>query len=136
MTEQTTDLLVKEILESFQSVKKTGAEMVDALYEQAPEVINQLLLWHAIESLVMCVIGLTALSVPFLMYKVVRKLYNRIEVNKLHDPFNFWFPVCVLGIPVVICALLFSINMLNLTWLKIYIAPKVYMIEYLSQIVK
>ena len=137
MEEQNLQTAVEtSLIKSIEGIQKTGTELIDALYEQAPEVVSQLLLWHGIESLLMCLIGFAFLTVPFWLYKIGRAIYINLEVAKEHDQFTFWFPASLVG---VICSVLFlmaGFQKCNLTWLKIYIAPKVYLLEYLANFIK
>lgn len=133
-TIQTT--LEKTLIDSIEGIKKTGTELVDALYQQAPEVIEQLLMWHGVESLIQFVIGLLLLTAPFWFYKIAKAIYIKLEVSKCDDQFNFWFPTVMIGASIAILVTIMVESLLNLTWLKIWLAPKVYLLEYLSNFVK
>jgi hypothetical protein len=132
--------LEKALIDSIDGIKKTGTELIDALYQQAPEVIEQLLLWHAVESLAKFVTGiLMVFGVPFATYKIIRKLYTHFKVEEWrdHETVNFWAPCAVIGIiSNLTCILSGIMGFINIKWLKIWLAPKVYLLEYLSNFVK
>jgi len=132
--------LEKALIDSIDGIKKTGTELIDALYQQAPEVIEQLLLWHAVESLAEFVTGiLMVFGVPFATYKIIRKLYTHFKVGEWRDSetVNFWAPCTVIGaILNALCITPGAVIFINLKWLKIWLAPKVYLLEYLSNFVK
>jgi hypothetical protein len=128
--------LEKTLIDSIEGIKKTGTELVDALYAQAPEVINQLLLWNAVESFIKFIASLLLLCIPFVLYKLGVYAYKKLEVAKSHDEGPFWIvSVLVGGFGAVISIVLF-LQHASLTWLKIWIAPKVYLLEYLAAFVK
>ena len=128
--------LENALISSIEGIKKTGTELVDALYQQAPEVINQLLLWHGVESFILFLTSLLMLSVPFIFYKLAVAAYTKFNIAKMRDPFNYWFPTIIIGVVSVLSSILISINIMNIKWLKIWIAPKLYLLEYLATLVK
>ena len=139
MSEQTPTIqntLENALISSIEGIKKTGTELVDALYQQAPEVINQLLLWDGVESFVMFLTSLLLLCMPFIYYKLAVAAYKKFDVAKLHDESPYWIPTCVIGFFVMLTSALTSITLMNLKWLKIWLAPKVYLLEYLATLMK
>ena len=124
------------LIDSIEGIKKTGTELVDALYQQAPEVINQLLLWHGVESFVMFLTSLLLLCMPFIYYKLAVVAYKKFDVAKLHDESPYWIPTILIGIFSTMFFTSTSIDLMNLKWLKIWIAPKLYLLEYLATLVK
>ena len=128
--------LENALISSIEGIKKTGTELVDALYQQAPEVINQLLLWHGVESFILFLTSLLMLSVPFIFYKLAVAAYTKFNVAKMHDEAPYWVLTIVIGIVSTLAFTLTSISLMNLKWLKIWLAPKVYLLEYLATLVK
>lgn len=103
MTEQTPTIqntLEQTLIKSIEGIQKTGAELVDALYQQAPEVVEQLLLWHGIESLIKCIVAILSLALPFIHYKVASHLYQKLGVKDWRDESGFWIPTVVSGVVV------------------------------------
>lgn len=128
--------LENTLITSIEGIKKTGTELVDALYQQAPEVIEQLLLWHGIESFILFLVSLAMLSVPFIFYKLAAAAYTKFNVAKMSDEFPYWMITIVSGIVSITASTAMAIDLMNLKWLKIWLAPKVYLLEYLATLVK
>lgn len=119
--------------------------------EQLPDLIQQLLMWKMAESLIVAIFPLS-LSIFFsvVFFKVVMKILNSSESrdNDNCAPYvpNFWWgthglsPVAGLIISVLIfaCIVIFSLTLvtINIDWLYIMIAPKVYLLEYAAELVK
>jgi len=101
----------------------------DFLLAEIPEVIRQLLIWKAVESGIWFGLGvvLTALSV-FVLTKAVK--FWKAGYEKM-DAAMFCSVATVLSGG---CGICFTFT--NLTWLKILIAPKLYLIEYAASLVK
>ncbi|MEL7477269.1 MAG: hypothetical protein AAGJ17_00040 [Pseudomonadota bacterium] len=115
--------------DSFKSVK-------DFTLEQAPDVIKQLLLWNGIYSFIEFVVGLIVISLTVIMcFKVVK--ISKDENIDIVDDFCFFgimsFPI---GFAFSMLNLSFGIFLLNFDWLKIWIAPKAWLIEYAANLVK
>lgn len=128
--------LEKTLIDSIDSIKKTGTELVDALYEQAPEVINQLLLWNAVESFIKFIASLLLLCIPFSLYKLAAYAYKKLEVAEHHDQGPFWIVSVIVGGFGTVLSIASFLSHVSLAWLKIWIAPKVYLLEYLAAFVK
>lgn len=128
--------LEQALIKSIDGIQKTGTELVEALYQQAPEVVEQLLIWHGIESLIQSIIGILCLSLIFIYYKIACKVYEKNGVSEWDDSFYYWLVTVVSGIFVSVLSFGTMVNLVNLKWLKIWLAPKVYLLEYLADLVK
>jgi hypothetical protein len=128
--------LEQALIKSIEGIQKTGTELVDALYQQAPEVVEQLLLWHGIESLIHCIAAILFLVLPFIHYRVASHLYQKLGVKDWRDESGFWIPTVVSGVVVFSFVISGFFIFMNLKWLKIWLAPKVYLLEYLADLVK
>lgn len=128
--------LENALISSIEGIKKTGTELVDALYQQAPEVIEQLLLWHGVESFILFLASLLILSVPFIFYKLAVAAYKKFNVQEMHDEAFYWVPTIIIGFMSILVSILLFTELMNLKWLKIWLAPKVYLLEYLATLVK
>lgn len=116
---------------------------IDVLAAETPEVISQLLVWYSIYSALMMAIGLALLISPFvLIIKYERWCQSEFEKEaswtKLYSgskssSFGYNMRRWVSGIP---SAGIFIIGlcMVNLEWLQIIIAPKVWLIEYAAKL--
>lgn len=128
------EALDKTLANLIDGAPEKGAKLVDWLYNQVPEVVTQLLTWHMVES------GVQALM--SLMWVIGSIVFAAIATRKFHawakaekctaDP-EFIIPA-IFGnlVFLIISACNVGHFMDNLTWLKIWIAPKVYLLEYLS----
>ena len=128
--------LEKTLIDSIDGIKKTGTELVDALYQQAPEVIEQLLMWHSVESFILFICSILFLTLPFIHYKLARFMYIKLGVEDSGDGSGYWIPVIFTGVANFVVSWIVFGNLVNLKWLKIWLAPKVYLLEYLAEFVK
>lgn len=128
--------LEQALIKSVEGIQKTGTELVEALYQQAPEVVEQLLVWHAVESLILCIAAILALALPFIHYKIAKHVYQKLGVAKWSDEAGFWIPTAVSGIIFFVCSLGCFFTNINIKWIKIWLAPKVYLLEYLADMMK
>lgn len=122
--------LIQKSLDSFEK----GATF---LSEQLPEVVSQLLMWKFTQSLIYALIGLATLLVmvgmPLLAIwwytrQVKRSRYESDE-ETVGAGFLVWLALELCMIPIVV-------STLNFTWLQIWIAPKVFLIEYAARLIK
>lgn len=107
------------------------------LTEHTPDVIGQLLLWHGVYSFVLFLIGFLG-SVIILIWVLyflknittILKDYNlteqetKIQARAIMGGILSFFSLCCF----IIC--------MNIEWLKIWIAPKVWLLEYIAGLVK
>lgn len=129
------EALDKAVANLVQFSTDKGAKLVDWLYEQAPDVVEQLLVWHFAESLIVFAICFFFIAVyPFFLYKTAEKLYVKLDVPEMGNDFNFWFPVGLISVITFTVSQFFSWVSINLSWLKIWLAPKVYLLEYITRI--
>lgn len=90
---------------------------------QIPDVINQLLMWQTVSSILAQVICLALISIS---------IWGAIKAWASNDVDTVVVTLIFGGILTVICLAVFS---LNFDWLKILIAPKLYLLEYAASIV-
>ncbi|MFA5388107.1 MAG: hypothetical protein WC322_07040 [Candidatus Paceibacterota bacterium] len=126
------------------------------LTAQLPDVIHQLLLWKLGESLLECFAGLLVASIPtLLLYVTVKvtkgrgaktKLINGTQLykrtwshNELGEPdvdHDVIFGTAIVFFVANVPALVTGLSMMNLTWLKVWLAPKIFLLEYAAQLLK
>ena len=137
MNEQLQQAISQLITMSLVAIDK-GATFLSG---QIPDVIQQLLLWKAWESFLHFFIVGVVLSIVIVyanikqfnywMQETTDKLgYKQTRINEHYGAlsmFNIVQLIWVFILPQAIC---------NLTWLKIWIAPKVYLIEYAKEFIK
>lgn len=96
------------------------------LSAEMPEYIQQLLMWHAVSSFALFAFGVgIVISSAVGIYKSI-KITGRGEGHKEFLAFLAFLPSLV-G---------FAICANNSDWLKIWIAPKVWLVEYAAGLVK
>ena len=109
------------------------------LSNQIPEVIQQLLLWKAVASFIEFSSGIFIIGGIFawLIYQykywttTVTTEWGKKKVRLLDDAGPFSLLNIFLIIP-----LLYGSSCINLIWLQIWIAPKLYLIEYAKDFLK
>lgn len=110
-------------------IQKTlqGADATkDFLTAEIPDVVYQLLLWYGIYNFILFVIGmLLVIAIVYGNYKQWQywKKQDEVEPYVMANIFQAF-----LFLPLTVA--------LNLTWLQIWIAPKVWLIEYMGQLIK
>lgn len=98
----------------------------DFMLAELPEVIQQLLLWKFCLSLSHIILGFLLVALVFFARHKCSKLESWNP--RTDDLFSY-------GISVVVSCILILITF-NLTWLQIWVAPKVYLIEYAASLAK
>lgn len=111
------------------------------LQEEIPQVVQQLLLWEAVQSFLVFISGLILICLliyfNYKQYKFwnkdVEKVYGCGKVKMIETDAGV-FALCNLFqiIPLFVVADLIT----NITWLKIWIAPKLFLIEYAAKLIK
>jgi hypothetical protein len=130
---ESVDQFVQWVLENTQ-VK--GPKIVDWLYTEVPEVVEQFLAWNLVQSLIIflvCVFGI--FGYPFVFYKVARFFYNKLEEDCKDNP-AFWLPMGVLALGTGMASQINGWLNINIDWIKIWLAPKVYLLETFVNTVK
>lgn len=134
--DQTLTSLDKSLSTLIDGATEKGAKLVDFLYEQAPEVIAQLLLWHGVESFVIFILYFAIfVGGVYGNVKGILFLKKTIGDDWKENP-AFWMPTAFGTIIGQIIMLAVISDNMNLTWLKIWIAPKVYLLEYIANLTK
>lgn len=113
------------------SAAKSAAAAQDFLVSEVPQVVQQLLVWHYYYYLILFFASLVIL----IMWAVIDfKIYKWIKARgRYHD---LWDVYIVGGSLVRFIIIAFFAALVNLKWLKILIAPKLYLLEYAVSLVK
>lgn len=120
------------LLDIVQSTREGVAKGVDLAMEQAPEIVNQLLTWKMVDNGIRCA-GCIAIVATFcILYRIYWKKSEEFD----HDDKVFSRGLIgaiggIVGVVVLLCAFEYG-----MTALKIYIAPKIYLIEYFSALIR
>ena len=104
------------------------------LIKEIPDVLNQLLMWHGWYNFILFLTGILIFILIIIFnrkqYKWIKKGFNEKGIDWADDK------------PYLMCNAFQFIwiipyeEFLNLTWLQIWIAPKVWLIEYMTKLVK
>lgn len=130
MNEKTLDTINSTLL----SLINTTKEAAGFVAGEIPDVLHQLLVWKLVDSLVGFFTGILML---FLSVYLIRSGYKSWKLAQ-EEPFNrgytaqqcaFWFG------GVLLCLVSLLIMSLNFDWLQIWLAPKVYLLEYAGKLV-
>jgi hypothetical protein len=109
----------------------------DFLSEQIPDVLHQLLLWHALRSGVECLFGVLLLIGFIVADVIVGKAVHKESMADTYDKgMAFVLGYLLLGSFVRLGYVAICFHFINLTWLQIWVAPKVWLIEYAAKLVK
>ena len=113
---------MQEAITAFIEKALNGSDAAgDFMVGEIPEVINQLLVWHGIESFLIMIMSLPLIMSPL----YVKANWDFFCKNDI-EPFSIF-----VLIPFLTGCIIFEIN-----WLVIIVAPKLYLLEYAASIVK
>jgi len=108
------------------------------LQSEVPEYITQLLTWYAVYNFLMFILGIVIfVSVVFFTKKYSGKKRDKdgkFVWTLTHDDDGIVAPQVIATVIVVIICFVISVESINLEWLQIWIAPKVWLIEYAAKI--
>lgn len=132
MNEQLQTALSELISKSLSGVDQAS----NFLKSEMPDVVKQLLMWHGVYNFIMFLFAILWFTlIAIISYKLFKK--SKSEIYKCYeDDFTFGL-LSTIGILMVQFFVLIPtwVN-LNLQWLQIWVAPKVWLIEYASKLVK
>ena len=122
------EVLVNAIQKTQGNIKKG----VDFAIEQTPEIVQQALVWYAtLSGLRMTLFVLCVAIIVWGNWMVVNKCKKNQDFNRGIEQGGF-----IIVIFVNFIFLLFSAFAFSLTWLKILIAPKLWLLEYAAGLTK
>lgn len=121
MNEQLQQAITK-MIEKALSGLDAGAEF---LAGEIPDVVMQLMMWHGVRSAIECIAGILVVVIGFL---IVRRYHS--AVYETVEDGREAFMIFTHSWPA------FGLFFVNIEWLKIVIAPKVWLIEYAANLVK
>lgn len=137
--EKTINALDQSLAVLIQGTTERGVKLVDWIYLQAPDVIREILLWRAVDSFIHFVLGIFFIVgfIPLLIY-ILKKMYYFLKISEIQSENRpvFWIPAFALFIALSISTQINGWTMVSLDWLHIWIAPKSYLLEYISQLIK
>lgn len=127
MNEQLQNALT-EILNKANSGIDAG---VGFLSDQIPDVIHQLLVWKAVMSgLSMITAIITFSAISYVYVKFFRVVSRWSKEGELFDHPEAMFAIFGLFLYLI------PFGLFSLDWLQIWLAPKIYLVEYAAQLAK
>jgi len=126
------------------ALEKTGNvidKSVDMVMEQAPLLVQEVLHWYFAYNLIQFIVGLVIVIIVVVFWykqfawgvtqsKLERKLQSDYYTDADGQVVRYILNA-IMFIPLII-----GFVMMNLEWLKIYIAPRLWLIEYTANLVK
>ncbi|HID4155252.1 TPA: hypothetical protein ACXE9L_000790 [Citrobacter koseri] len=120
---------------------------------QIPDVVNQLLVWNMVHSLIMTLIAIS--TIPLIFWFVKRQC-QKVEIGKFgnegyswdrgnpkYSPTMVWdskgelsFLIAPGAAMLCFWGLWVIAVVTKMTWLKIWLAPKLYLLEYAASLIK
>lgn len=116
--------------EAIDGMKGVTGKAIDFASAQIPDVIHQLLLWKIAEAAVYLIASCLAVWLFF----VLRKRFKEF-VKGSYDEAMGWAFFYVLGGGLLIVVPVMEIIASTLLILKIWLAPKLYLIEYVAKLI-
>jgi len=131
MNEKLSNALAELIQTTLSGVDATK----DFFVSELPDVIQQLLMWHGAYSLILFILPLVIF--PFVIFFALKIPKNLGEPNGYGDSIPTAKGWVYVGLE-ALTGILFIASLLsiNLQWLQIWIAPKVWLIEYAGKLIK
>ena len=125
------ETLQKALTELVEKSMEGMDSTVNFLQAEIPEVLKQLLMWHGVSNFIYFMIGI------FLAIWLI--ILDGIIIRKgLKDGWDdeLWMIATIGGATLNVIIIIISSIFINMQWLQIWIAPKVWLIEYASKLIK
>lgn len=111
---------------------------------QIPDVVHQLLIWSFVHSALFQLAGLLLLIAAIKLPSFARMARNNGERwtsfdGRTNDGYfisSVYYDICTVFVPIFGSIMGVLIIAFNFEWLKIWIAPKLFLIEYAASLVK
>lgn len=116
--------------EAIDGAKKVTGQAIDFASAQIPDVIHQLLMWKMAEAVVWIVM---CLLVAYIIIKAWTPIY-KYSIDDRDNTAIIMYSSFVCGIGGFCVVFVFICNLLTL--IQIWLAPKLYLIEYVASIIK
>lgn len=122
--------------EAIDGAKKVTAQAIDFASAQIPDVIHQLIMWKLAEAAVWTVLGLSGLVIFAKLITQLKTKYSKEQAEHKHpDEGSYIFVGFLLTVILALpSTIIFVSYMMEL--LKIWLAPKVYLLEYAASLMK
>ena len=138
--------LQAQFIQIIQSVSESVASAKNFVLAELPDVVQQLINWYLFKSVFENTIGLICIIfVIYLLTKLFQVPVSKSKANKFqlfcyafaHDEkTKELMPTVLIPVAAIIIFLILSIHYINLDCFKILIAPKLWIIEYTTNILR
>jgi hypothetical protein len=125
------DKLQASLADMLTKATSVAGDAKDFVVAQLPDVIRQLLLWKMAESIWECIFPIIVMIGFIIFAKQMMKKSNWEN----GEPNNGYAVISIVGWILTALSFLYFFFSVNITWLQIWLAPKVYLIEYARQMV-
>ena len=125
----------EELQQALVQVINSAVNAKEFILQQTPEVIQQLLLWHGVSGFLMFIFGVVWCAATLI---VAKRISVKVGESIFDDTDDAFLSLCVyaLGGIVLFVVALPGLCSINFEWLQIWLAPKVWLIEYASNLIK
>ena len=147
MKEQVQNELQNELVKILTDTANTAGQAKDFILSELPDVVSQAMLWHGIHSALMTIFGLGIFIIIYIVIKKYTGVGEKIDPKNEYSTNNHKVTLThdndgddhagIIFTPILMTVSgIIGMTMLNLTWLKIWIAPKLWLIEYTATLIK
>lgn len=132
--------LENALLKSLETVQEWAGKTMDFAAEQTPLVIQEVLNYNFVLAMTLFIVGILGLIVkPVVLFKfILPKFRKSIEEAGDRSQCSMGLEFgrgAIIFIFIMACIPFFTMTVKNFEiWLKIYLAPRVYIIEYLVEL--
>lgn len=133
------ELLSKVLAENIQKASDGVGSAIDFTMDQAPEVIQQAIMWQITKSVTAFIISISALLFGVYLLQIARGIQRKNKERKLtryhSDEFEDADGYFIISACIIFFAAPFAL-MSCMSALKVWVAPKVWLIEYAASLIK
>ena len=124
----------EELQQALVHVINSAVNAKEFIVQQTPEVIQQLLLWHGVSGFLMFIFGVVWCAVIVVVSKKrIKKAVDSVFYGG--DVFMHYIGY-LLALMALFVVAIPGLCLINFEWLQIWLAPKVWLIEYASNLIK
>lgn len=131
------DQLVKILGEGYDVAKQGIIQVADIVKEQAPELVAEILRWNFTFSFLGFLLGILLLMMPvFCLPKLIKIVEEGSDCD--YNKEKVFFTKGLICVALSLIGLVFGITAIaeNLIWIKVWVAPKLFMLEYIARLIK
>jgi len=122
--------------DALKSLIESATQTKDFVIDQAPDIINQLLYWKFFENLILGIIPLVLVLISLMIVLICSRDFVK---NMYEDDISLKSVIFIISTVIGVGGLIGFITggfSSLMTALQIYIAPKIFLVEYAAELVK